>query len=113
MLNVISFRAKPGKENDLEALLSDEETTRRIAKTFGQERNALFFKDGRMIRVLEVPEGAGPPDLAGLAQEEAWFHDLLEEISQIVEDPFDVDDEASIQAFTERVVFPQVFDIRV
>lgn len=113
MLNVISFRAKPGKEKELEALLGDEKTTRRLAKTFGQKRNALFLKDGRMIRVLEVEDGAEPPDIAALARDEPWFRETLEDLSELVEDPFDVDDDASITAWMQRSMFPQVFDIRV
>lgn len=38
---------------------------------------------------------------------------MLEELSEIVDDPFDVDDEASVQAVIERSMFPRVFDMQV
>lgn len=112
MLYALTFTAKPGHEERFEELLSDEETTRRITKMLGARRNALFYKDGRMIRVLDLPEGAEKPSMYDLAQKHPWFHDLLAEVGELAEDGFDVDDEASLDAFDERVFHPLVLDVR-
>ena len=61
MLMVFSFTAKPGKEREFEALLNNPEAARNVATAMGATRNALFLKDGRMIRVFEFPEGRYNP----------------------------------------------------
>lgn len=107
-----TFRAKPGKEKELEELLSDPEGGKRMAALLGATRNRLFFRDGRMVRILDLHDGAEIPSMYDLAQEHPPVKELLGKIGRIVEDGFDIDDEASMDGFDERVTIPLVYDVR-
>lgn len=113
MLVAFSFRAKKGKEADLEDLLNDPDAGRRVAKMLGATRNTLFLQDGRMFRVLEFPDGATPPQMSELARDNPAVSDFLRRLAPLVEDGFDPDDPESMEAFDDRVTLPLAFDVTV
>ena len=112
MLVVFSFIAKPGKEREFEALLNNPEAARHVAEAMGATRNALFVKDGRMIRVLEFPEGRKPVPLGEIAERDPSVKAFLRALGPLVEDGFDVDRPETLEAFNKRVLVPQAFDVR-
>lgn len=111
MLAAFTFRAKPGHEKELEALLNDPEMTRRISRAMGVTRNILFFAGGRMVRVVEFPDGTHPRPWAALAREDPVIEGFLRQLGQLVEDGFDLDQPETLEAFNARVTLPRVFDI--
>ena len=113
MLVVFSFRAKPGKEREFEELLNDPDAARAVARAMGAVRNALFMKDGRMIRVFEFPEGATPVPLHEIAERDPSLKDFLRKLGPLIEDGFDADRPETLVAFNKRVMFPQAFDVKV
>ncbi len=112
MLVAFSFRAKPGKEAEFERLLNNPEAARAVAKAQGATRNAMFLKDGRMIRVLEFSEGATPVPLGEIARRDPKVADFLRKLGAVVEDGFDVDRPETLEAFNRRISFPLAFDVR-
>ena len=113
MLVAFSFRAKPGKEAEFEALLNNPEAGRAVAKAMGATRNSLFLKGGRMIRVLEFPEGARPLPLGEVARRDPRVAEFLRKLGPLIEDGFDFDRSGSMEGFNERIAFPLAFDVRV
>src|SRR2546426_12483588 len=65
MLACFTFRAKPGKEREFEALLNDAASAKHVSRLMGATRNTLFLGGGRMVRVLEFPDGVKPVPLRG------------------------------------------------
>ena len=112
MLIAFTFRAKPGKEAEFERLLSNPETGKLAAGLMGASRNILFLGHGRMIRVLEVPEGVEPKSMAEIAEENPDFGDFLHKIAPLIQDGFDLDDPRSLEEFNKRVMVPLCYDVR-
>jgi len=113
MLVAFSFGAKPGKEREFESLLHNPDSARAVAKAMGATRNTLFLKDGRMIRVLEFPEGVKPVPLAEVAKRDPRVADFLRKLGPLIEDGFDFDRPGSMDAFNGRITYPLAFDVRV
>lgn len=112
MLVAVTFRAQPGREEELEALLDNPEMARRVARALGASRNALFFGDGRMVRILEFPDGAEPKPLAEVAAADPEIRTFLQRVGELAEDGYDLDDPESLEAFNRRVFVPAVYDVR-
>ncbi|HEV8595419.1 MAG TPA: SchA/CurD-like domain-containing protein [Thermoplasmata archaeon] len=113
MLVTFTFRAKPGKEEEFERLLNNPESGRLFAKAMGASRNALFLKEGRMIRVVEFPEGAQPVAMTDIMERDPKVKEFLKKMGAIVEDGFDPDVPGSLEAFNRRVAVPLAYDVRV
>lgn len=113
MLVAFSFRAKPGREREFEALLNNPEAARSTAQAMGAVRNTLFLKEGRMIRVLEFPEGVRPVPLAQVAERSPEIRAFLRRLGPLVEDGFDPDKPGSLEEFNRRASFPLAFDVKV
>lgn len=113
MFVAFTFRAKRGKEAEFERLLNNPDSARAVAKGLGATRNVLFLKDGRMIRILEFPEGAKPVSLADLAERDPNLKAFLRNLGPLIEEGFDVDVPGSLEAFNRRITFTPAFDVRV
>ncbi len=113
MLVAFSFKAKLGKEKEFERMLNNPEAARAVAKAMGATRNVLFLKGGRMIRVLEFPEGAPPVPLGEVAKRDPRVADFLRKLGPLIEDGFDLDTPGGMEAFNQRIAFPLAFDVRV
>lgn len=113
MLVAFTFRAKPGKEKEFEALLNNPESGRTVARMVGATRNVLFLKEGRMIRVMEIPEGVEPLPLAEIAERDPQVKEFLRKMGTLVEDGFDPDSPETLEAFNRRVTYPEAYDVRV
>lgn len=112
MLVCFAFEAKPGREAEFERLLNNAEGGRKVARGMGATRNSLFLKGGRMVRVLEFPDGGAPVPLAQLAKEDPEIEAFLRALGPLIKDGFDFDDPASLDAFNKRVFLPNAYDIR-
>lgn len=112
MLLAFTFRAKPGKEKDFERLLNNPDSGRMVAKMMGATRNALFLRDGRMIRIFDVPEGVEPRSMGEIAEREPRVKEFLRALGPLVEDGFDVDRPGSLEAFGRRISLPLAYDVR-
>ncbi len=112
MLVVFTFTAKAGKEREFEELLNNPDAARMVARAMGAARNALFMKEGRMIRVLEFPEGVTPAPLHEVAEREPEVKAFLRALGPLVEDGFDIDRPETLIAFNKRAFVPQAFDVR-
>jgi hypothetical protein len=112
MLACFTFRAKAGKEKEFETLLDNAEAGRGVARAMGATRNTLFLRAGRMVRVLEFPDGATPRPLAEIAREDPAIHAFLAALGPLIEDGFDVDAPRSLDAFNRRAVLPLAYDVR-
>ena len=113
MLVAFSFRAKPGKEQEFEQLLNNPESGRYIAKALNATRNTLFLKEGRMIRVLEFPEGVKPGSLVELAERDPKVKAFLRKLGPLIQDGFDVDQPGSLEEFNQHNMFKLAYDVRV
>lgn len=114
MLVATSFQAKAGKAQELHALLDDPEAARHVARSIGATRNTLFLNpDGRIIRILEFPDGTTPVPLHEAAAKDPLILSFLKEIGGLVEDGFDPERPGSLQRFTQRNTFRCAFDVRV
>ena len=79
----------------------------------GATRNTLFLKDGRMIRVVEIPEGAKPTPMEEIMEKDPNVKAFLRKLGTIIEDGFDPDDPGSLEAFNRRITFPLAYDVRL
>jgi hypothetical protein len=100
-------------EAELERLLNNPEAARAVAKAQGATRNILFLKDGRMVRVMEFPEGAKPVPLGEIAERDPKVAEFLRKLGAVVEDGFDVDRPEALEAFNKRIAFPLAFEVRL
>ncbi len=73
----------------------------------------LLNDDGRMIRLLEFPQHVAPTPMHEVAARDPDAKAFLAKVGELVEDGFDVDDPASLQAFGERNQFRVAYDVRV
>ncbi|HEV8358934.1 MAG TPA: SchA/CurD-like domain-containing protein [Candidatus Thermoplasmatota archaeon] len=112
MLVAFSFRAKPGREQELEALLSNADAGRAVAKGLGATRNMLFWRDGRMVRVLEFPAGAPRRTMTDLARDDPRMAEFLGKLAPLIEDGFDPKDLGSLDAFNQRMGLRLLYDVR-
>lgn len=112
MLIAFTFRAKVGKEQELERLLNNPESGLRIAKALGAVRNTLFLGGGRMVRVLEFPEGAKPATLTDLARKDPKVKEFLRSLSAVIEDGFDVENLKTLDDFNKRASLRLAYDVR-
>ena len=112
MLVCFTFEAKPGKEKEFAALLNDPEAARRVARAMGATRNSLFLSGGRMVRVLEFPEGATPRPLGDVAKEDAAVMAFLRRLAPLVQDGFDMDRPETLDAFNARARVALALDVR-
>lgn len=113
MLVCFTFKAKPGLEKAFEDTLRNPDVARRVARLLGATRNVLFLSSGRMVRVLEFPEGTTPRPLGEVAKEDADVATFLRRIGPLIEDGFDPDDPESLAAFTRRSMVPLAYDVRL
>lgn len=111
MLVGFSFEAKPGKAKELEALLSDPERARAMAQALGATRNVLFWQGDRMIRMLEFPEGTTPPPMGEVAERDPEARAFLARVGELAEPGFDVDDPASLEAFSQAANLRLLYDV--
>src|SRR3990172_5533496 len=112
MLVCFTFRAKPGKEKEFEALLNAPDGARHVARLMGATRNTLFLGRGRMVRVLEFPEGVKPVPLTEIAAKDPRMHEFFRKLRPIVDDGFDIDRPETLEAFNKRVFVPLAFDVQ-
>lgn len=112
MLVGFSFKAKPGKAQELKDLLNDPEGGRAIAEALGATRNLLFWQGDRMVRILEFPEGATPVPMAEIAERDPEARALLAKVGALAEPGFDVDDPGSLEAFSDEVRMHLLYDER-
>lgn len=112
MLVAISFRAKPGREQEFEQILNDPVSGRTFAELMGATRNALFLKSGHMIRILEFPEGVTPVPLGRISQSDPKVREFLKKLGGLVENEFDPDVPGSLEAFSTTITYPLAYDVR-
>ncbi|HEX9340343.1 MAG TPA: hypothetical protein VF992_04130 [Thermoplasmata archaeon] len=113
MLMAFTFRAKRGKESEFERVLNNPEGGKVVARGLGATRNALFLKDGQMIRIMEFPDGARPKSMVEVAEADANLKAFLRRLGPLVEDGFDVDVPGSLEAFNRRISFAPAYDVHV
>lgn len=112
MLIAFTFRAKPGREHEFEEALNNPESGRDFARMLGATRNTLFLKDGRMIRIMEIPDEATPPSMGELAVKDPNVYAFLKKLGSIIEDGFDIDRPETLDAFNRRATFRLAYDVR-
>lgn len=112
MLVGFSFKAQPGKEADLETLLSDPEGGRRVARAMGASRNILFWQGDRMVRVLEFPDGVEPVSMVEVARRDEAVAAFLARVGRLTEPPFDPAVPGSLEAFSAKTALRLVYDVR-
>ncbi len=112
MLVAFTFRAKVGKEEELERLLDNPESGLRIAKALGAIRNALFLGNGRIVRIFEFPEGVKPMTMTDLARKDPKVKEFLRSLSTVIEDGFDVGNLETLDDFSRRSSLRLAYDVR-
>jgi len=113
MLVAFSFRAKPGKEQEFETLMNNAAAGRKFAEALGASRNTLFLGGGRMIRVLEFPEGARPVPIADLADRDPEAKAFFRKLGPLIEDGFEIEEPGTLEAFNRRSTFVPAYDVRL
>jgi len=113
MLVAFSFKAKPGMEREFEHLLNNPDSGRGFARAMGATRNTLFLNAGRMIRVVDIPEGVKPTPMEELMEKDPNVKAFLRKLGSIIEDGFDPDVPGSLEAFNRRITFPLAYDVRL
>lgn len=112
MLVAFTFKAKVGKEEELEKLLNNPESGLRIAKALGAVRNTLFLTNGRMVRIFEFPDGSKPMTMTDLARKDPKAKEFLRSLSAFIEDGFDVDNLETLDDFSRRTSLRLAYDVR-
>ena len=113
MLVCFTFRAKPGKEEEFARLMNNPDSGRAFARAMGAVRNTLFLRDGRMIRIVEFPEGARPAPMQDIMEQDPKVKEFLRKLGSIIEDGFDPNVPGSLEAFNERIMVPLAYDVHV
>jgi hypothetical protein len=111
----ISFTARPGKEADLERVLSDLNVIRRVASHMGCTLEAVFLQGSRFTEVFDMP-GAEPTlarsrILSAFGQTEV--QEFLRQFAPLLDDPFIADDPTSYAAWIQRHKIRLVVDARM
>jgi hypothetical protein len=112
MLVAFSFQAKPGREREFEALLDQPEAGRAVAALMGGRRNTLFLGHGRMVRILEFPDGAKPTPLGEVARSNPAVAEFLRKLGPLIVDGFDMDRPETLAAFNDRMSLKLAYDVR-
>ena len=112
MLVGFSFKARPGKAEELETLLSDPEGGRRVAAAMGATRNILFWQGDRMVRILKFPEGTTPVPMAEVARRDADVAAFLARVGRLTDPPFDPAVPGSLEEFSARTALRLAYDVR-
>lgn len=112
MLVCFSFQAKPGREGELERLLNNPEAGAAVARALGATRNTLFLGNGRVVRVLDFPDGSTPRALADVAKEDANVAAFLRALAPLIQNGFDMDVPSSLDVFNQRARIPLAYDVR-
>ncbi len=113
MLQAFSFRAKPGKEKEFEQLLNNPEAGRAAARAQGATRNILFLSKGRMIRILEFPDGAKPVPISELAKKDPNVMAFVLKTIPLIEDAPDPDRPETFEEFNKQIMFTLAYDVKV
>lgn len=113
MIIAFTFRAKPGKQEEMQALLDNPGGGERVAKAMGAKRNLLLWKDDRMVRILEFEDGVEPVPLGAIAKKDEKVHAFLKQLGALTEPGFDPDDEKSMQGTNEQAGMRVLYDVRV
>ncbi|MES2154397.1 MAG: hypothetical protein V4510_04605 [bacterium] len=66
-----------------------------------------------MVRVLEFPDGSRPTSLVELAGTDPKVAEFLRKLAPLIEDGFNPDDSASLEAFNQRNQFVLAYDVQV
>jgi hypothetical protein len=77
----------------------------------GATRNILFLKGGRMIRVLEFPQGVTPVSLAELAKKDKDVDQFLRRLAPLIRDGYDPDRPETIASFNQRASVTVAYDV--
>ena len=112
MITGTSFKAKPGKARELEALLNDPERGRAVAKAMGATRNVLFWQGDRMVRVMEFPEGGRPVPMSEIAARDPDAREFLRRIGDLAEPGYDLDRPETMDAFGQAGALRLLYDVR-
>lgn len=113
MLIGISFKAKPGKAKELEALLNDPGRGRGVAEAMGATRNVLFWQGDRMVRVMEFPDDVTPTPMTEIAKRNPEAREFLRKVGELAEPGFDVDRPETLEAFSQGGALRLLYDVRV
>lgn len=106
-----AFRAKRGREAELEAILCDARLAQRLARLMGATRASLFVGRGTVVRVFEFPEGVTPPLMTELVRRDPEYVDWLRRIAPLVEEGPDAESLHSLQAFQQRTTVPLALEV--
>ena len=79
----------------------------------GATRSTLFLNAGRMIRVVDIPEGVKPTPMEKIMEKDPNVKAFLRKLGSIIEDGFDPDVPGSLEAFNGRITFPLAYDVRL
>lgn len=115
MLFGITFTAKPGKENELEKVLSDKDTIRRVTEHMGATLEAVFLTGNRFVEVFDLPhrQAALARDKVLKAHGQPEVQAFLARLAPLLDDPFHPEDPTSFAAWLQRHKLRLVFDARV
>lgn len=115
MLFGITFTAKPGKENELEKVLSDKEVIHRVTEHMGATLEAVFLSGSRFVEVFDLPDrqAAIARDKILRAHGQPEVKAFLERLAPLLDDPFHPEDPTSFAAWLQRHKMRLVFDARV
>ncbi len=93
-------------------MLNNAEAGRAVAKAMGATRNTLFLSVGRMIRVLEFPEGVQPISMPELAKADPNVAAFLRKLGPLIEGGFDMEKPETLEEFNRRNMFTLAYDVR-
>lgn len=110
----MSFTARPGKEADLDRVLSDKEVVRSVTAHMGATLEAIFVQGSRFTEIFDVPGAA--PTIARSRLLEAHgqpeVHAFLRRFAPLLDDPFQPDDPSSFAAWVQRHKLRCIVDAR-
>lgn len=115
MLFGITFTAKPGKENELEKVLSDKDVIHRVTEHMGATLEAVFLSGSRFVEVFDLPDrqAAIARDKILRAHAQPEVKAFLERLAPLLDDPFHPEDPTSFAAWLQRHKMRLVFDARI
>lgn len=106
-----TFRAKRGREEELEALMCDVGVSERLARAMGATKASLFCGRGTVVRVFEFPDGVTPPQLPELVRRDPEYAKWLAQVGPLVEEGPDAGSLHSLQAFQQRTTVPLALEV--